>query len=133
MAHFAEINPENNKVLRVLVVSDEFNEEEANVYLSETCGLGGVWVQTSYNTIGGVHALGGTPFRKNYACIGDTWDANRNAFYRPKPFLSWVLNEDTCLWEAPVPVPTETLEPGFYYAWNDAEGAWAKCSIPDNQ
>jgi hypothetical protein len=128
MAHFAEINTENNKVIRVLVVSDEFNEEEANVYLSETCNLGGVWIKTSYNTHAGEHILGGTPLRKNYASIGDTWDANRDAFYRPRPFLSWVLNEDTCLWEAPIAQPAP--EPGFYYNWNDAENAWAKCSIP---
>ena len=130
MAHFAEINPENNKVLRVLVVADEFNEEDGNVYLSETCGLGGIWVKTSYNTHAGEHALGGTPFRKNYAGIGYIWDAVRDAFYLPQPYKTWVLNENTCIWEPPVPVPS--AEPGFYFAWNDAETAWAKCSIPLN-
>jgi hypothetical protein len=130
MAHFAEINPENNRVIRVLVVSDEFDEQEANLYLSETCGFGGIWVKTSYNTHAGEHVLGGTPFRKNYACIDYVWDATRDAFYPPQPFLSWVLNEDTCRWEAPVPTPAP--EEGFYYNWNDAEQAWAKCSIPLN-
>jgi len=130
MAHFAEINPENNKVVRVLVVSDEFNEEEGNIYLSETCGFGGIWVKTSYNTHAGEHVLGGTPIRKNYASIGYVWDAVRDAFYPPQPFKSWTLNESTCLWEPPVPAPAHEL--GFYFAWNDAEQTWVKCSIPLN-
>ena len=107
MAHFAEINPENNKVIRVLVVADEFNEEDGNLYLSETCGFGGIWVKTSYNTHAGEHTLGGTPFRKNYAGIGFLYDATRDAFLPPKPHLDFLLNEDTCTWY--------TTNPALYY------------------
>jgi len=77
--------------------------------------------RTSFNTMGGVHQLGGTPFRKNYAGIGFTYDAQRDAFIPPKPFASWTLNEDTCLWEAPVPMPTD----GQMYAWDEDAGQWA--------
>lgn len=78
MAHFAEID-ENNVVLRVLVV-DDLHEANGHEFLSETLGLGGTWLKTSYNTSAGVHTLGGTPFRKNYAGIGYTYDSERDAF-----------------------------------------------------
>lgn len=98
MAHFAEID-ENNIVLRVLVVADE-QENRGQEFLSEELGLGGTWLKTSYNTQGGVHLLGGTPYRKNYAGIGFTYDSQRDAFIPPKPTTGeWILNEETCLWE----------------------------------
>ncbi len=80
----------------------------------------GEWVQTSYNTFGGQHKLGGTPLRKNYAGIGFTYDRQRDAFIPPKPFASWVLNEDTCLWDAPVAMPDD----GKIYVWDEATTNW---------
>ena len=81
-----------------------------------------VWKQTSYNTHGGVHQLGGTPFRKNHAGIGYTYDEDRDAFIPKKSFNSWVLNESTCLWEAPVAKPDS--ESGQRYFWNEETTSW---------
>ena len=88
--------------------------------LADDLGLGGTWKKTSYNTSGGAHALGGTPFRKNYAGIGFTYDRGRDAFIPPKPYNKWVLNEDSCLWEA----PTQYTNDGNRYIWNDDAGQW---------
>jgi hypothetical protein len=119
MAHFAEID-EQGVVLRVLVV-DNAQEADGENFLANTLGLGGTWVKTSYNTVGGVHTLGGTPFRKNYAGIGYTYDSVRDAFIPPKPpFASWTLNETSCLWEAPVAYPTD----GALYTWNEETTSW---------
>ena len=118
MAHFAEID-EQGVVLRVLVV-DNAQEADGQNFLANTLGLGGTWVKTSYNTNGGVHNNGGTPFRKNYAGIGYTYDSSRDAFIPPKPFASWILNEDTCLWNAPVAMPTD----GGRYIWNEETTSW---------
>ena len=96
MAHWAEID-ENNIVLRVTVGSND-DPDEGYQWLVDN--LGGRWLKTSYNTRGGVHIKGGTPFRKNYAGIGFTYDETRDAFIEPKPEgEGWVLNEDTCQWE----------------------------------
>jgi len=76
--------------------------------------------RTSYNTRGGEHIYGGTPFRKNYAGIGFTWDESRDAFIPPQPFPSWILNEETCLWDSPIPYP----EDGNHYTWNEEEQNW---------
>ena len=92
MAHFAKLD-ENNVVIFVTVGRDEDNEQE----LTERTG--DVYKQTSYNTQGGVHLLGGTPFRKNYAGLGYTYDEQRDAFIAPKPEGNFILNEETCLWE----------------------------------
>jgi hypothetical protein len=97
MAHWAELD-ENNAVLRVTVGSNE-DADEGYQWLIDN--LGGTWIKTSYNTKGGQHLLGGTPFRKNFAHPGYTYDAARDAFIPPKPDGDWVLNEDTCLWEKP--------------------------------
>lgn len=118
MAHFAEID-ENNVVTRVLVV-DDLHEADGHNFLSNTLGLGGTWVKTSYNTAAGIHLLGGTPFRKNYAGIGYIYDLERDAFLPPKPYASWILNEDTCLWEAPIPTPTNDKP----YSWNEDTLTW---------
>ena len=118
MAHFAEIDNEGI-VLRVLVVSDD-QEDRGQEFLADDLGLGGTWKKTSYNTVGGVHQNGGTPFRKNYAGIGFKYDSVRDAFIPPKPFNSWNLNEDTCLWEAPVAMPTD----GKLYTWNEEQTKW---------
>jgi hypothetical protein len=98
MAHWAEID-ENNIVLRVVVGSND-DSDEGYQWLIDN--LGGRWVKTSYNTYGGEHLLGGTPFRKNYAGIGDTYDAERDAFISPKPEGdATIFNEQTCRWEIP--------------------------------
>jgi hypothetical protein len=96
MAHFARID-ENNTVIHVVVVDNE-HEHRGQQYLAEDLGLGGTWIQTSYNTRGGIHALGGTPLRKNYAGIGYTYDPDRDAFIPAKPSNNSVLDEETCLW-----------------------------------
>jgi hypothetical protein len=118
MAHFAEVD-ENGVVLRVLVV-DNAQENDGQNFLANTLGLGGTWVKTSYNTIGGVHSSGGTPLRKNYAGMGYTYDSVRDAFIPPKPYPSWTLNETSCLWEALVAMPTD----GGIYKWNEETTSW---------
>ena len=118
MAHFAEIDADN-VVVRVLVVPD-VQENRGQEYLADDLGLGGTWKKTSYNTQGGVHVNGGTPYRKNYAGIGYTYDAARDAFIPPKPFASWTLNEDTCNWDAPVAMPTDDK----MYRWDEATTNW---------
>ena len=125
MAHFAEINNSNN-VLRVLAVDnndtrDENGDEVESVgakYLAD--GFGVTWKRTSYNTSGGVHSFGGTPFRKNYAGIGFIFDATRDAFYAPKPYPSWILTEETCLWNAPTARPDDDKQ----YTWNENTTTW---------
>ena len=87
-------------MLRVLVVPDE-QEHRGQEFLAEDLAIGGTWRKTSYNTHGGVHATGGTPFRKNYAGIGMIYDQYRDAFIPEQPDPSWILNEETCLWEDP--------------------------------
>ena len=82
----------------------------------------GEWIQTSYNTKGGVHINGGTPLRKNYAGIGYTYDSARDAFIPPQPFPSWTLVEETCQWTAPIAMPTD----GNLYLWNEASLSWIK-------
>jgi hypothetical protein len=118
MAHFAEID-ENNIVIRVLVV-DDLQENNGQDFLANTLDLGGTWIQTSYNTYGGIHKNDGIPLRKNYACIGFTYDPTRDAFIPPKPYNSWILNEETCLWESPVPYP----EDGQDYFWDEENISW---------
>ncbi len=115
MAHFAELD-ENNVVLRVIVGVD-YPYDGESIYQNET---GKVWKRTSYNTYGGQHQLGGTPFRKNYAGIGYTYDAQRDAFIPPQPFPSWVLDEETCLWQAPVARPAGDA----MWAWDESTLSW---------
>ena len=107
MAHFAKVN--NGIVEQVIVAEPEFFQNFVD-------SSPGEWIQTSYNTQGGVHTAGGTPLRKNYAGIGYTYDSQRDAFIPPKPYASWVLNEETCLWESPIPYPTD----GKSYDWDEA-------------
>ena len=120
MAHFARID-DSNIVRQVIVVSndDSATEEDGQAFLA-SIGLAGTWVQTSYNTNGAVHALGGIPFRYNYAGVGYTYDADREAFIPPKPYDSWVLVDETCLWEAPVAMPDD----GNDYTWDEATTSW---------
>ena len=108
MAHFAQIN-ENNIVQRVLVVPNE-QEHRGQEFLADGLNLGGTWIQTSYN--GNIC--------KNFAGIGFTYDPERDAFIAPKPVSKWVLNENTCCWEAPIPYPTDNK----FYVWNDNRTEW---------
>jgi hypothetical protein len=130
MASFAKIGL-NNKVIEVLSVVNEVLHDSNGVeqeaigidFLTKLTGYP-VWKQTSYNTLGGVHNNGGTPLRKNHAGIGYTYDEDRDAFIPKKPFNSWILNEDTCLWNAPVDMPTTELENNEYYSWNESIINW---------
>ena len=107
MSHYAKI--EDGIVTNLIVAEQDLIDTQE-----------GTWVQTSYNTKGGVHANGETPLRKNYAGIGSTYDAERDAFYGPKPYPSWVLNNASCLWEAPVAHPND----GKIYTWNESTTSW---------
>jgi len=116
MSHFAKV--ENGIVTQVIVA-------EQDVIDSGLFGTG--WVQTSYNTHGGVHLNNGTPLRKNYAGIGFTYDLGRNAFIAPQPFASWTLDETTCLWSAPTPMPIDEKS----YLWNEETLSWVEITWPD--
>ena len=123
MAHFAELV--NGVVARVVVVSNadtSSNGVENGAIGAAFCHnlLGGEWVQTSYNTSGGVHNDGGRPLRKNYAGIGYTYDTARDAFIAPQPYASWVFDEATCWWGAPVPRPTT----GGRWNWDESTVSW---------
>ena len=110
MAHFAKVV--DGKVAQVIVAEPEFFQTFVD---SST----GEWIQTSYNTHGGQHPEG-RPLRKNYAGIGFTYDRTKDAFIPPQPFASWLLNEDTCLWHAPVAMPTDDKK----YAWDEESVGW---------
>jgi hypothetical protein len=125
MAHYAFLD-ENNIVTEVIVGKEE-GEEEVNWEQQYGSFREQLCKRTSFNTIGGVHQLGGTPFRKNYAGIGYQYDQTRDAFIPPKPFNSWILNEDTCLWNAPVAIPEltqEQIDNRNYYSWNETTKNW---------
>jgi hypothetical protein len=126
MAHYAFLN-ENNIVTEVIVGKNEGEEGidwEAHygAFRGQSCK------RTSYNTHAGVHSSGGTPYRKNYAGIGYTYDFERDAFIPLKPFASWILNEDSCLWDAPVAMPADagTGEPPKRYSWDETTVAWVE-------
>ena len=121
MAHFAKLNNENI-VEKVEVVSNDIAKtEQAGVdFLNNLYNTNDTWKQTSYNTYGGVHLLGGTPFRKNFAGIGYKYNQTKDAFIPPRPFDSWTLNETTCLWEAPVAKPNDN----GIYNWNEQNQTW---------
>jgi hypothetical protein len=118
MAHYAFIDG-NNIVTEVILGIDEGVdgidwEQHYGQFRGQVCR------RTSYNTHGGVHSEGGTPYRKNYAGIGFFYDEARDAFIPPKPYPSWVLNEDTCLWVSPVPYPMD----GEFYTWDESTINW---------
>ena len=118
MAHYAFLNMQNI-VTEVIVGKDE-TDGPTNWEMHYGNIREQVCKRTSYNTRGGVHSEGGTPFRKNYAGIGYTYDFARDAFIPPKPFNSWTLNENSCLWEAPVAMPND----GQQYEWNEETTSW---------
>ena len=118
MAHYAFLD-NNNIVTEVIVGKNEGEdgvdwEQQYGSFRGQTCK------RTSYNTSGGVHSGNGTPFRKNYAGIGYNYDAARDAFIPPQPYPSWLLDEDTCLWQAPVPMPDD----GEEYDWDEDTEEW---------
>jgi len=107
MSHYAKVNAE---------------EEFFDTFMDSSPGT---WLRTSYNTRGGVHSLNGTPFRKNYAGVGFAYDKTRDAFIPPKPYPSWTLNEDTCLWDVPTPRP----EDGKKYSWDETTTSWKELTV----
>jgi hypothetical protein len=115
MAHYALI--EDRAVIKVIVAEQDFIDTQS-----------GTWVQTSYNTKGGVHLDNGTPIRKNFAGIGDIYDDTRDAFYEIQPYPSWTLNEDTCFWEAPTPFPADWDANNC--DWDEETLSWAKAAQP---
>jgi len=117
MSHFSKVV--NGVVTQVIVAEPEFFQTFVD-------SSPGEWIQTSYNTHGGVHKNGGTPLRKNYAGIGFTYDAGRDAFIPPKLFESWVLNENTCLWDPPTPYPAD----GKDYYWDEDTISWVEVPKP---
>jgi hypothetical protein len=113
MSHFAQINQDNTVVQVIVAEPDMIN--------TGLFGDPAQWIQTSYRTRGGQHPEG-TPLRKNFAGIGYTYDPTRDAFIPPCPYASWVLNEDTCLWDAPIPKPQDD----DYYVWSEDLQQWLK-------
>jgi hypothetical protein len=117
MSHFAKVL--NDMVINIMVAEPEFFDTFVD-------SSPGEWIQTSYNTRGGVHLQGGTPLRKNFAGIGYTYDRIRDAFIPPQPYPSWRLNEETCCWDPPIPYPSD----GDLYVWNEADKSWIVVSNP---
>jgi hypothetical protein len=113
MAHYAKVS--NGLVTQVIVAEPEFFDTFVD-------SSPGEWIKTSYNTSGGVHSDGGTPLRKNYAGVGYTYDSVRDAFIPPQPYPSWILNETSCIYEAPVPYPTDDL----MYSWDEDTTSWVE-------
>jgi hypothetical protein len=111
MSHFAKVN--NGIVEQVIVAEADF----FNHFVDTSPGA---WIQTSYNTHGGQHTLGGTPLRGNYAGIGYTYDAMHDVFYAPQPYPSWTITAPTWIWQAPTPMPTD----GKAYQWDEPTLAW---------
>jgi hypothetical protein len=126
MAHYAFLDS-NNVVVEVITGRDETEivngisdwEDHYGNFRGMRC------LRTSYNTTKGVHLFGGEPFRKNYAGVGFIYDADRDAFIPPKPFDSWILNDATCWWEAPIPMPTD----GKYYIWDESSLGWVEPNV----
>ena len=131
MAHFAKIIGTNNTVVQVLAVGNDMlikdgveNEQQGVEFLNNLYKNKYTYIQTSYNTHRGQHSLGGTPLRKNYAGVGYTYDKGRDAFIPPKPYPSWLLDEDTCLWNPPVPMPDDANYPDKKYIWDEDTTSW---------
>jgi len=121
MAHFAKIGVGSKVEIVVVVDNSIATTEQAGVdFLQQLYNSKDTWKQTSYNTNKGEHKLGGTPLRKNYAGVGNSYDSVRDAFITPKPYPSWTLNESTCGWEAPVTYPDD----GKDYIWDEATTNW---------
>ena len=135
MAHFAKLGTENI-ILQIVALSnnailDKDGKEREQIgmdFLNNLYKTNDVWKQTSYSTQEGVHKLDETPLRKNYAAIGHKYDEDRDAFIAPKPYSSWTLNEDTCIWEAPSAKPDD----GKRYDWNEETTSWEEVVLPQD-
>jgi hypothetical protein len=135
MASFAKLD-NNNVVITVVSVVNEvikdsngIEQEQIGInFLNKLYNTNAIWKQTSYNTHGGVHSNGGIPFRKNHASIGYTYDEQRDAFIPIKPFNSWILNETTCLWNSPIPMPNDASI-DKRYTWNEETQSWTLQTI----
>jgi hypothetical protein len=127
MAHFAKLG-KGNVVEQVVVVNNNeaATEQDGINFLKSLYGQDTTWVQTSYNTHGGEHKLGETPLRKNFAQIDGKYNESLDAFIPPKPYASWLLNNDTCLWDAPVAKPDDYGDPGVVYVWSEGLRNWQK-------
>lgn len=121
MAHFAKV--ENGIVTNVIVVDDQHEANPQEFF--DMLGFDGQWVQTSYNTVAGEHLQGGVPLRKNFAGVGFVYDATRDAFYSQQPYPSWVLNEETCLWESSIPYPESGV-----WVWDEKTVSWVEPEDP---
>jgi hypothetical protein len=127
MASFAKLNSENIVEFVISVHNNELldngieSEEKGIQFCKSLYGQDTIWKQTSYNTHSGIHSNGGIPFRKNHAGIDFTYDENRDAFIPPKPFNSWMFDEQSCSWKAPVEKPTDSIYP---YVWNESIVNW---------
>lgn len=117
MAHYAQLDS-NNVVISVISGQDESSEIDWEDFYTKETGI--VHKRTSYNTSAGKHRLGGEPYRKNFAGIGYIYDEIRDAFIPPKPYSSWILNENTCIWESPIPTPDNDR----LYSWNEEKLSW---------
>ena len=136
MASFAKLNSENIVISVESVVNEVI--KDSNGVEQEQLGIdflrklynepNAIWKQTSYNTHNGIHDNGGIPFRKNHAGIGYTYDISRNAFIPPKPYNSWVLNEQTCNWNSPIPIPNDASV-DKRYKWNEETQNWTLLNI----
>ena len=120
MAHFAEVN-EENIVVRIIVIPDE-EEHRGQEFCAVELGLGGTWLKTSYNTHGGQHKMGGTPYRLNFAVVGGKYVPEIDGFVDPQPFESWILDETTGLWSPPIPKPEDTED--ATYIWDESIINW---------
>jgi len=116
MGHYAKIV--DGKVTQVIVAEPDF-------FKSFVDSSPGEWLQTSYNTVGNQHLKGGTPLRGNYAGVGYSYDAQNDVFYAPQPFDSWILNEKTWIWEAPIPMPTDEKS----YNWDESTKNWVEKNV----
>jgi hypothetical protein len=138
MGYFCKIDINNYVLVIHSVRNDVFtingieDENIASDFLNNLHNVNYVWKQTSYNTHGGIHYTNGEPsedqskaFRKNYAGIGYYYDSIRDAFIPPKPFPSWTLNEQSCLWQSPIPYPND----GKMYQWNEETGNWEEINF----
>jgi hypothetical protein len=136
MAYFAKLNSSNIVIEVIAVNNNELINEDGNEsetkgieFLKSLYGQDTKWIQTSYNTRSGVHIKNGTPFRKNFAGVGYIYDENRDAFIQEKPFNSWILNENTCKFDPPVPMPETPWPVDTYYTWDEDSISWKENKI----
>ena len=125
MAHFAQVDPDTNMVIRVVVVHDDY-EHRGQEFLADDLDLGGTWIQCSYNTRANVHKLGGTPLRYNFPGAGHHYDPVADAFYTPQQYSSWALDENF-KWQPPTP------KPGHGYVWRDELEVWGLWASPTTE